>query len=101
VSLWSTWRGGVAGWEEVVEQGVGWRRWRGAVVSGMSGDRRRVELEDGQRVALELRARGVRDGLTGEVRGDLDLAAVADLAVPLWAIPADQRSTVAALCEHP
>ena len=44
---------------------------------------------------------GVMDVLTGEGLGDLDLAAVAVLAVPLWAIPADQRATVAALCEHP
>ena len=32
------------------------------------------------------------DVLTGE--GDLALAAVAVLAVPLWALPADQRATV-------
>lgn len=43
----------------------------------------------------------VIDVLTGEGLGDLDLAAVAVLAVPLLAIPADQRATVAALCDHP
>lgn len=33
--------------------------------------------------------------------GDIDLDVVACLCVPLWALPADQRATVAALCEHP
>lgn len=52
-------------------------------------------------VALSSPAQSVMDVLTGEGLGDLDLAAVAVLAVPLWALPADQRSTVAGLCEHP
>jgi len=41
------------------------------------------------------------DVLTREGLDDIDLAAVAVLAVPLWALPADQRTTVAGLCEHP
>jgi len=41
------------------------------------------------------------DVLTKEGLGDLDLAAVAVLAVPLRAIPAYQRATVVGLCEHP
>lgn len=41
------------------------------------------------------------DVLTGEGLGDLDLAAVAILAVPLWALPAADRTTVAGLCAHP
>ncbi|MBL3571905.1 hypothetical protein JMJ94_20870 [Rhodovulum visakhapatnamense] len=52
-------------------------------------------------VALSSPSQSVMDVLTGEGLGDLDLAAVACLCVPLWAIPADQRATVAALCEHP
>ncbi|WP_157960671.1 hypothetical protein [Primorskyibacter marinus] len=43
-------------------------------------------------------AQNVRDVLIGEGLGDLGLAAA---AVPLWALPADQRSTIAGLCEHP
>lgn len=52
-------------------------------------------------MALRDPAQSVMDVLTVEGLGDLDLAAVPVLAVPLWALPADQRSTVAALCEHP
>ncbi len=52
-------------------------------------------------VVLSSPEQSVMDVLTGEGLGDLDLAAVAVLAVPLWALPADQRSTVAGLCEHP
>jgi hypothetical protein len=60
-----------------------------------------VDLPDVLTVALSSPAQSVMDVLTGEGLGDLDLAAVAVLAVPLWAIPADQRATVARLCEHP
>ena len=60
-----------------------------------------VDLPDVLTVALSSPAQSVMDVLTGEGLGDLDLAAVAVLAVPLWALPADQRATVAALCEHP
>ena len=60
-----------------------------------------VDLPDVLTVALSSPAQSVMDVLTGEGLGDLDLAAVAVLAVPLWAIPVDQRATVARLCEHP
>lgn len=62
---------------------------------------RGVDLPDVLTVVLSSPAQSVMDVLTGEGLGDLDLAAVAVLAVPLWALPADQRSTVASLCEHP
>lgn len=52
-------------------------------------------------VALSSPAQSIMEVLTGEELGGIDLAAVAVLAVPLWALPADQRATVAALCEHP
>tara|TARA_R110002110_G_scaffold123078_1_gene299611 strand:- start:420 stop:746 length:327 start_codon:yes stop_codon:yes gene_type:complete len=52
-----------------------------------------VDLPDVLTVALSSPTQSVMDVLTGEGLGDLDLAAVAVLAVPLWAIPADQRST--------
>jgi len=65
------------------------------------GHRLGVDLPEVLTVALSSPAQSVMDVLTGEELGDLDLAAVVALAVPLWAIPADQRATVAALCEHP
>ena len=46
-------------------------------------------------------SQSVKDVLTGEGLGDLDLDAVAVLAVPLWALPVADRPTVAGLCEHP
>ncbi|TCM84559.1 hypothetical protein EV216_11140 [Rhodovulum steppense] len=52
-------------------------------------------------VRLSSPTQSVMDVLTGERAGDLDLDAVACLCVPLWAIPANQRATVTALCEHP
>ena len=52
-------------------------------------------------VTLSAPAQSVMDVLTGEGLGNIDLDAVAVLAVPLWELPADHRSTVAALCEHP
>lgn len=70
-------------------------------VAHLFGHRLGVDLPDVLTVALSSPAQSVMDVLTGEGLGDLDLAAVAVLAVPLWALPADQRSTVAALCEHP
>ena len=70
-------------------------------VAHLFGHRLGVDLPDVLTVALSSPVQSVMDVLTGEGLGDLDLAAVAVLAVPLWAIPADQRSTVAALCEHP
>jgi len=57
-----------------------------------------VELPDVLTLALSSPSQSIADALAGEWLGDIDLAAV---AVPLWALPADQRSTVAALCEHP
>lgn len=70
-------------------------------VAHLFGHRLGVDLPDVLTVALSSPAQSVMDVLTGEGLGDLDLAAVAVLAVPLWALPADQRSTVASLCEHP
>ena len=64
-------------------------------VAHLFGHRLGVDLPD------VLTAQSVMDVLTGEGLGDIDLAAVAVLALPLWAIPADQRATVASLCEHP
>lgn len=52
-------------------------------------------------VALSSPTQSVMDVLTGEGLGDLDLAAVACLCVPLWVLPAAQQATVAAACEHP
>ena len=60
-----------------------------------------VDLPDVLTIALDDPAVSLMGVLAGEELGDLDLAAVAVLAVPLWAIPADQRATVAGLCEHP
>ena len=60
-----------------------------------------VDLPDVLTVALLSPAQSVMDVLTGEGLGGIDLAAVACLCLPLWALPADQRATVAALCEHP
>jgi len=70
-------------------------------VRHLFGHRLGVDLPDVLTVALSSPSQSVMDVLTGEGLGDLDLAAVACLCVPLWAIPADQRATVAALCEHP
>lgn len=66
------------------------------VVDGLPSTADRVAHLFGHRLGVDL-----PDVLTGEGLSGIDLAAVAVLAVPLWAIPADQRSTVAALCEHP
>ena len=70
-------------------------------VAHLFGHRLGVDLPDVLTVALSSPLQSVMDVLTGEGLGGIDLAAVAVLAVPLWALPADQRSTVAALCEHP
>ncbi|MEM7724548.1 MAG: hypothetical protein AAF376_19590 [Pseudomonadota bacterium] len=70
-------------------------------VAHLFGHRLGVDLPDVLTVAMSSPAQSVMDVLTGEGLGDLDLAAVAVLAVPLWALPADQRATVAGLCEHP
>ena len=70
-------------------------------VAHLFGHRLGVDLPDVLTVALSSPAQSVMDVLTGEGLGDLELAAVAVLAVPLWAVPADQLSTVAGLCEHP
>ncbi len=40
-------------------------------------------------VALSSPAQSIMEILTGEGLGDIDLDAVAVLAVPLWAIPSD------------
>lgn len=50
---------------------------------------------------IDRRAQSVLDVLTGKGLGDLDLAAVAVMAVPLSALPVAARPTVAALSEHP
>lgn len=70
-------------------------------VAHLFGHRLGVDLPDVLTVALSSPLQSVMDVLTGEGLGGIDLAAVAVLAVPLWAIPADQRATVAGLCEHP
>ena len=70
-------------------------------VRHLFGHRIGVDLPDVLTLALSSPSKSVMGVLTGEGLGDLDLAAVAVLAVPLWALPPDQRSTVAALCEHP
>lgn len=51
-------------------------------------------------VGLSSRAQRVMEELTGEGPGNLKLYAVAVLAVPLWALSADQQAIVAGLCEH-
>lgn len=65
------------------------------------GHRLGIDLTDVLTLALSSPSQSVMDVLTGEGLGDLDLAAVAVLAVPLWALPVADRPTVAALCEHP
>lgn len=65
------------------------------------GHRLGVGLPDVLTLALSSPSQSVMDVLTGEGLGDLDLAAVAVLAVPLWALPVADRPTVAALCEQP
>ena len=70
-------------------------------VAHLFGHRLGVDLPDVLTVALSSPAQSIMDVLTGEGLGDLDLDAVAVLAVPLWTIPADQRATVAGLCEYP
>ncbi len=70
-------------------------------VGHLFGHRLGVDLPDVLAVALSSPTQSVMDVLTGEGLGDIDLAAVSVFAVPLWAIPADQRATVAGLCEHP
>lgn len=70
-------------------------------VDHMFGHKLGVDLPDVLTIALDDPAVSLTDALTAEGLGDLDLDDVAVLACPLWAIPADQRSTVAALCEHP
>ena len=53
-------------------------------------------------VALSSPAQSVMDVLTGgKGLATLILPPVAVLAAPLWAIPANQRATVAGLCEYP
>ena len=58
-------------------------------------------LPDVLTLALSSPAESVLDVLAGEGLGDIDLAAVACLCVPLSAIPAADRSAVTALCQHP
>jgi len=70
-------------------------------VAHLFGHRLGVDLPDVLTVALSSPAQSVMDVLTGEGLGDLDLATAAVLAVPLWALPADHRATVAGLCEYP
>ncbi|MGR3545531.1 MAG: hypothetical protein ACU0DX_00260 [Roseovarius sp.] len=65
------------------------------------GHRLGVDLPAVLTLALSSPSQSVREVLTGEGLGDLDLAAVAVLAVPLWALPVADRPTVVALCEHP
>ena len=65
------------------------------------GHRPGVNLLDALALALSSPSQSVTDVLTGEGPGDPDLAAVAVLAVPLWALPVADRPTVAALCERP
>ncbi|RKF17017.1 hypothetical protein D6850_05705 [Roseovarius spongiae] len=65
------------------------------------GHRLGVDLPDVLTLAMSSPSQSVMDVLTGEGLGDLDLAAVAVLTVPLWALPVADRPTVAALCEHP
>ena len=60
-----------------------------------------VDLPDVLTLALSSPSQSVMDVLSGEGLGDLGLAAVAVLAVPLWALHVADRPTVAALCENP
>ena len=57
-----------------------------------------VELPDVLTLALTAPDVSVNDALFAEGLSDLDLDAVTVLAVPLWAIPAADRGSVAALC---
>ncbi|WP_113670742.1 hypothetical protein [Rhodovulum sp. BSW8] len=70
-------------------------------VAHLFGHRPGVDLPDVLIVALSSPAQSDMDVLCGEGLGDLDLAAVACLCVPLWVLPAAQRATVAAAREHP
>ncbi|MCB1363197.1 MAG: hypothetical protein KDK02_03700 [Rhodobacteraceae bacterium] len=70
-------------------------------VRHLFGHRLGVDLPDVLTIALDDPGVSIMGVLTGEGLGDLDLAAVALIACPLWALPADQRSTIAGLCEHP
>lgn len=70
-------------------------------VRHLFGHRLGVVLPDVLTLALSSPSQSVVDVLAGEGLGVIDLAAVAVLAVPLWAIPVADRPTVAALCRHP
>lgn len=70
-------------------------------VRHLFGRRLGVDLPDVLTLAMPSPSQSVIDVLTREGLGDLDLAAVRVLAVPLWALPVADRLTVAALCEHP
>ncbi|MEL6167650.1 MAG: hypothetical protein AAFR35_03100 [Pseudomonadota bacterium] len=60
-----------------------------------------ADLPDVLTVALSSPSESVIDVLAGEGLAGIDLEAVACLCVPLWAIPLEDRPTVAALCKHP
>jgi len=70
-------------------------------VQHMFGHKMGVELPDVLTLALLSPAQSIDPTLAAEGLDDLDLDAVAILAVPLWAIPVEDRPTVAAMCQHP
>lgn len=72
-----------------------------ARVDHLFGHKLGVDLPDVLTVALSSPTESVLDVLAGEGLAGIDLDAVACLCVPLWAIPLEDRTTVAALCKHP
>lgn len=70
-------------------------------VQHLFGHKMGVELPDVLSLAVSSPAQSIEAALAAEGFDDLDLDAVAVLAVPLWAIPLEDRPTVAAMCQHP
>lgn len=60
-----------------------------------------VELPDVLTLALSSPTQSFLDVLAGEGLANIDLDAVAVLAVPLWAILATDRAEITRLCKHP
>lgn len=60
-----------------------------------------VELPDVLTLALTAPDQSINDALIDEGLSDIDLNAVAVLAVPLWAIPGPDRALTTKLCRYP
>lgn len=70
-------------------------------VDHLFGHKLGVELPDVLTIALDGPGVSLTDALSAEGLGDLDLDAVAVLAVPLWAIPSTDRTEITRLCRYP